>query len=204
MCSTVAAAYVRSVEEQLRQRGREDLLFIDCPVSGGAKRAADGTLTIMAGASDGALNRGRILLQEMSDPKKLFLCGGIGTGSGMKMAHQVLAGIQILATSEAMGLSSMLGTNPEKVRNAILKSDGWSWMYENRVQRMLVEDYYPGVSALAIILKDVVSDFVRMGEIRELSATTGYHNPFSARREVSHASGLRCGTDLRLGVDARL
>jgi 3-hydroxyisobutyrate dehydrogenase len=158
MCSTVPSTYAKEVEEQFRQHGRKDVLFVDCPVSGGARRAADGTLTIMAGGSQAALEKGKFLLQEMSDPEKLFLCGGIGAGSNMKMVHQVLAGIQILAASEAMGFSSMLGADATKVRDAVLKSEGWSWMFENRVPRMLVEDYYPGVSALAIILKDVVSN----------------------------------------------
>jgi 3-hydroxyisobutyrate dehydrogenase len=75
-------------------------------VSGGALRAAAGTLSIMAGASDVALQKGRFLLQEMSDANKLYLVpGGVGAGSNMKMVHQVLAGIHILGASEAQGLS---------------------------------------------------------------------------------------------------
>ena len=133
-----------------------DVYFVDCPVSGGAKRAADGTLTIMAGASAASLEKSMPLLQDMAGPDKLFICGGIGAGSNMKMAHQVLAGIQILAASEAVGFSSKLGANANIVHDAVLASDGWSWMFENRVPRMLAEDYFPGASALAIILKDVV------------------------------------------------
>lgn len=137
--------------------GREDIFFIDCPVSGGAKRAAEGTLSIMAGGSDAAIEKGRDFLAQMSDTKKLYIVqGGIGAGSNMKMVHQVLAGIHILAASEAMGLAARLGLDAQKVRDMIVKSEGWSWMYENRVPRMLVEDYVPGVSALTIIIKDVV------------------------------------------------
>jgi 3-hydroxyisobutyrate dehydrogenase len=138
--------------------GREDIYFIDAPVSGGAKRAADGTLSIMAGASDAALEKGKFLLSEMADSQKLYLVpGGVGAGSNMKMVHQVLAAIQILSASEGMGFAARLGLNAKEIREAIIASDAWSWMHENRSPRMLEEDYFPGVSALNIILKDVVS-----------------------------------------------
>lgn len=112
----------------------------------------------MAGASDAAMEKAKHLLEIMSDQKKLFIVdGGIGAGSNMKMVHQVLAGIQILAASEAMGFAARLGLDPEATMHSINGSDAWAWMFENRVPRMLQEDYFPGVSALTIILKDVVS-----------------------------------------------
>ena len=161
LCSTVPASYVKSVQEQFSKLDRNDIYFVDSPVSGGAARAAAGTLTIMAGGSETALAKAKWLLKDMSASKKLFIVGDIGAGSNMKMAHQVLAGIQILAASEAMGFASKLGIDPRKIRDEVCTSDGWSWMYENRVPRMLEEDYFPGVSALTIILKDVVSITIR-------------------------------------------
>lgn len=157
LCSTVPSSYAQSVAEELKKIGREDVFFIDCPVSGGAKRAADGTLSIMAGADDKAIEKGKEILEIMADPKKLYVVkGGVGGGSNLKMVHQVLAGIQILSTSESMGLASWMGLDRKLVRDEIVKSSGWSWMFENRSERMLDEDYFPGVSALTIILKDVV------------------------------------------------
>lgn len=158
LCSTVPASYAQSVAAELQSCGRGDIQFVDAPVSGGAKRAADGTLSIMAGASDAALEKGKFLLETMSDAKKLYLVpGGIGAGSNMKMVHQVLAGIHILGASEAMGFAAQLGLDATKTADAIKSSDSWTWMHENRLQRMLEEDWHPGASALTIILKDVVS-----------------------------------------------
>jgi 3-hydroxyisobutyrate dehydrogenase len=149
---------VRSVAEDLVQRGRGDIHFIDAPVSGGALRAANGTLSIMAGGPDEALESGRFLLEAMSDTSKLYLVpGGIGAGSNMKMVHQVLAGIHILGASEAMGFAAQLGLHADTTAEAIKESSAWTWMHENRLQRMLEEDWNPGASALTIILKDVVS-----------------------------------------------
>lgn len=159
LCSTVPSSYAQSVQQQLNALGRSDIDFIDSPVSGGAKRAADGTLSIMAGGSDEALSKGQFLLQEMSDTNKLYLVpGGVGAGSNMKMVHQVLAGIHILGASEAMGFAARLGLDARETGDAIKRSgsEAWTWMHENRLQRMLEEDWNPGASALTIILKDVV------------------------------------------------
>ncbi|EAW17765.1 NAD(P)-dependent oxidoreductase [Aspergillus fischeri NRRL 181] len=156
LCSTVPASYAQSVAAELQSRGRADIRFIDCPVSGGAKRAADGTLSIMAGASEEALNSGREILQVMSDTNKLYLVpGGVGAGSNMKMVHQVLAGIHILGASEAMGFAAQLGLDAKTTAEKIIGSEAWTWMHENRLQRMVEEDWNPGASALTIILKDV-------------------------------------------------
>ncbi|KAE8396012.1 NAD binding domain of 6-phosphogluconate dehydrogenase-domain-containing protein [Aspergillus alliaceus] len=155
LCSTVPASYAQSVAAELQSRGRGDILFIDSPVSGGAKRAADGTLSIMAGGTEEALASGRDLLQAMSAPSKLYLVpGGVGAGSNMKMVHQVLAAIHILGASEAMGLAAQLGLDARRTAGQIIRSDAWTWMHENRFPRMVEEDWNPGASALTIILKD--------------------------------------------------
>ncbi|KAJ6019626.1 hypothetical protein N7499_009409 [Penicillium canescens] len=187
LCSTVPATYAQSVAAELQSCGRGDILFIDAPVSGGAKRAADGTLSIMAGASDAALESGRFLLQAMSDSNKLYLVpGGIGAGSNMKMVHQVLAGIHILGASEAMGFAAQLGLDAIKTADAIKSSDSWTWMHENRLQRMLEEDWHPGASALTIILKDV-------GIITTSARQSHFPTPLCSAAEQVYLSALLQG-----------
>lgn len=157
LCSTIPASYAQSVANELLARNRADIHFIDSPVSGGTKRAADGTLSIMAGGSDAALQTARPLLQTLSDTNKLYLVpGGVGAGSNMKMMHQVLAAIHMLGASEAMGFAAHLGLDARETAGRVMESGGWSWMLENRFPRMVEEDWNPGASALTIILKDVV------------------------------------------------
>ncbi|KAJ6119893.1 hypothetical protein N7523_004173 [Penicillium sp. IBT 18751x] len=187
LCSTVPASYAQSVAAELQCCGRGDIHFIDAPVSGGAKRAADGTLSIMAGASDAALESGRFLLEAMSDSDKLYLVpGGIGAGSNMKMVHQVLAGIHILGASEAMGFAAQLGLDAHKTANAIKSGEAWSWMHENRLQRMLEEDWHPGASALTIILKDV-------GIITTSARQNQFPTPLCSTAEQVYLSALLQG-----------
>lgn len=157
LCSTVPCAYVQGLAKQLRDDlGRGDIHLVDSPVSGGTIRAADGTLSIMAGGPDAAVEKGTDLLRALSDPQKLYLVkGGVGAGSNMKMCHQVLAANQILSSSEGLGLAIRLGLDPKRAADAILKSEGRSWMFENRLPRLLAApDFAPISSAVTIILKD--------------------------------------------------
>ncbi|KAL4913307.1 NAD binding domain of 6-phosphogluconate dehydrogenase-domain-containing protein [Aspergillus aurantiobrunneus] len=184
LCSTVSAIYAQSVATELQDRGRDDILFVDSPVSGGAKRAADGTLSIMAGASDAALQAARDILQEMSDEKKLYLVpGGVGAGSNMKMVHQVLAAIHILGASEAMGFAAQLGLDARATADKIKSSDAWTWMHENRFPRMVEEDWNPGASALTIILKDA-------GIITTTSRQHHFPTPLCSTAEQIYLSAL--------------
>ncbi|CAH0039380.1 unnamed protein product [Clonostachys solani] len=187
LCSTVPCAYVQSLERQLGERGRADVLLVDCPVSGGAIRAADGTLSIMAGASDAAIDKGRAVLQAMSDPAKLYIVkGGIGAGSNMKMCHQVLAANQILSASEALGFADHLGLDLRSAGEAIVKSDGWSWMLENRLPRLLHPEFKPIASALTIILKDT-------SIITSEARRAGFATPMTSTAEQVYFSGLGRG-----------
>ncbi|KAK7525712.1 NAD binding domain of 6-phosphogluconate dehydrogenase-domain-containing protein [Phyllosticta citriasiana] len=182
LCSTVPSSYAESVAKELR----DDIFFVDCPVSGGTQRAANGTLTIMAGAEPEALEKAKWLLQEMSDPKSLYVPGGIGAGSNMKMVHQVLAAIQILLSSEAMGFAARLGLDARKTYEAVNKSDTWCWMFENRVPRLIEEDFVPGASAITIILKDA-------GIITSMARLTDFPTPLSAAAESMYLVALGQG-----------
>ncbi|KAI1655538.1 NAD binding domain of 6-phosphogluconate dehydrogenase-domain-containing protein [Daldinia decipiens] len=187
LCSTVPCAYVQALEKQLIELGRGDVRLIDAPVSGGAARAADGTLSIMAGGSDEAIETGRVLLQEMSDPKKLYIVqGGVGAGSNMKMCHQVLAANQILAASEGLGFASHLGLDLHSTSQEIIKSDAWAWMFENRLPRMLDPEFKPVASALTIILKDT-------GIITSEARRAAFPTPMTSTAEQVYFSGLGRG-----------
>ena len=86
-CSTISPFQAQSLGEALGEFG---INYVDAPVSGGKFRAADGTLTIMAGADQGVFDRQRPVLEAMSS--NLYYCGAIGTGQTAKMCNQLMAG----------------------------------------------------------------------------------------------------------------
>ena len=158
LCSTGPPGYVPAIRASLDEKhGRKDVLVVDAPVSGGTIRAANGTLTILASGTESALESARPVLNAMAGKSLYIIPGGLGAGTKVKMVHQVLAGIHITMTAEAIGFAAAMGLNTREVFEAVEQSEGASWMFGNRVPHML-EDDKRVYSALNIIVKDVVSD----------------------------------------------
>ncbi|MCC6168879.1 MAG: NAD-binding protein [Caldilineaceae bacterium] len=150
ICSTVSPTFVRSVAARLAQ-AQIDLL--DAPVSGGAARAAEGKLSVMAAGSPAAFAAARPLLDAMAE--HVYAMGDVpGQGATMKLINQELAGIHIAAAAEAMALGARAGIDPQRIYEVISNSAGASWMFQNRVPHILADDYTPH-SAVEIWLKDL-------------------------------------------------
>lgn len=152
LSSTVSPAFVSQLERRLQGEGK-GLKLVDAPVSGGVKRASEGTLTIMASGTDEALTCTGAVLSALSE-KLYVIRGGCGAGSGVKMINQLLAGVHIASGAEAMAFGARLGLNTRMVFDFVKNSGGTSWMFENRVPHMLDNDYTP-YSALDIFVKDL-------------------------------------------------
>ncbi|KAF6831396.1 ketose-bisphosphate aldolase class-ii family protein [Colletotrichum plurivorum] len=184
ICSTVPPTYHEALADRISQKGRGDVLVIDSPVSGGTKRAADGTLTIFASGTSVALQRADRLLHDMAE-KLYVIPGGPGAGSKVKMVNQLLVGTHIAAASEAMGLAAKAGLNTREVYNIITNAAGNSWAFENRVPHMLDGDWTP-LSALNIFVKD-------MGIVVSTARTLQFPAPLASVAEQLYISGAAQG-----------
>jgi 3-hydroxyisobutyrate dehydrogenase len=148
----------RRLAKKLEAGGRH---YLDAPISGGAQRAAQGELTILASGSAAAFARARPALDAMA--AKLYELGdAAGQGAAFKMINQLLAGVHIAAASEAIAFAARQGLDIRRVYEVITASAGNSWMFENRAPHILDGDYAPR-SAVNIFTKDlgIVSDMGR-------------------------------------------
>ena len=136
-------------------------LYLDAPISGGAARAADGTLTVLASGPRAAFGKARPALEAMA-AKVHDLGPEVGLGSAFKMINQLLAGVHIAAAGEAIAFAAKQGLDLHKVYEVITGSAGNSWMFENRIPHVLDGDYAPR-SAIDIFVKDlaIVQDMAR-------------------------------------------
>ncbi len=151
VCSaTVDPAIVPGWAERLAKHG---LLLIDGPVSGGARKAEAGEMTVMASGEPRAFEAGLALLQACAG--KVYRLGDrAGIGSTVKMVNQHLAGVHIATACEAMALGMRAGADPAQLYEVICNSAGMSWMFQNRVPHILEGDYTP-LSAVNIFVKDL-------------------------------------------------
>jgi len=166
--ATMDPDVARRLANQLEATGRH---YLDAPISGGAQRAAQGELTILASGSPAAFARAKPALDAMS--AKLYELGNdAGQGAAFKMINQLLAGVHIAAASEAMAFAAKQGLDIKKVYEVITASAGNSWMFENRMPHVLDGDYAPR-SAVDIFVKD-------LGIIQDMARTAKFPVPVSA------------------------
>jgi 3-hydroxyisobutyrate dehydrogenase len=166
--ATMDPEVARRLAKQLESTGRH---YLDAPISGGAQRAAQGELTILASGSQAAFAKARPALDAMA--AKLYELGdAAGQGAAFKMINQLLAGVHIAAASEAITFAAKQGLDLQKVYEVITASAGNSWMFENRMPHVLDGDYTPR-SAVEIFVKD-------LGIIQDMARTARFPVPVAA------------------------
>ena len=166
--ATMDPDVARRLAKQLEATGRH---YLDAPISGGAQRAAQGELTILASGSAAAFAKARPALDAMA--AKLYELGdAAGQGAAFKMINQLLAGVHIAAASEAITFAAKQGLDIRKVYEVITASAGNSWMFENRMPHVLDGDYTPR-SAVEIFVKD-------LGIIQDMARTAKFPVPVAA------------------------
>ncbi|TCS39104.1 3-hydroxyisobutyrate dehydrogenase [Paucimonas lemoignei] len=121
--STISTSAAREVAQAAREKG---VAMIDAPVSGGTTAAAAGTLTFMVGGAEQDLDQARPVLEKMG--KNIFHAGGHGAGQTAKVCNNMLLGIIMSGTCEALQLGIAHGLDPKVLSEIMGKSSGASWV----------------------------------------------------------------------------
>jgi 3-hydroxyisobutyrate dehydrogenase-like beta-hydroxyacid dehydrogenase len=161
---TTAVTATRGFAQQAEQAGGA---YVDAPVSGGTLGAEGGTLTIMAGGKDDAIERARPVLEVLGS--RLTHVGPTGTGQVAKAANQVIVGLNIGAVAEALMLAAHAGADPAKVREALKGGFADSRILEVHGQRMIDAAFAPGGK--------VVTQRKDMAQALDLAAEVGIEMP---------------------------
>ena len=145
--STIAADTSRRVAEAGARRG---VAVIDAPVSGGTGGAIAGTLTFMVGGAAADLERARPVLEKMG--AHIFHAGGPGAGQTAKICNNMLLGILMIGTAEALALGVANGLDPKVLSEIMRRSSGGNWALEKY-------NPMPGVMAAAPASKGYAGGF---------------------------------------------
>jgi len=116
--------------------------FMDAPVSGGEPRAIDGTLAIMAGASDTVFQKAEPILKCMGT--SVTRTGPVGAGNTTKLANQIMVACNIAAMGEALTLAARCGLNPEVVLNAVKGGLAGSAVLNAKGPMFIARNFNPG------------------------------------------------------------
>ncbi len=123
--STIAAADARLVAEAASKLGID---FLDAPVSGGTGGAIAGSLTFIVGGDDDAFAKAEPILAVMG--KNIFHAGEHGAGQVAKICNNMLLGILMAGTAEAINLGVKNGLDPKVLSDIMLQSSGRNWTLE--------------------------------------------------------------------------
>ena len=150
LSSTVAPDYTSALSIRLAASGAT---LVDAPVSGGPRRAADGSMTMMVAGDAGAVARCEPVFSAIAG--RIFRVGTApGDAAKFKIVNNLLAAVNLAAGAEAMALAARAGLDPQQVVDVVNASSGASWMFADRMPRALAGDFSPRAAA-KILAKDV-------------------------------------------------
>ncbi len=140
--STIKPASARLIAGRLSEKGVQCL---DAPVSGGDIGARQGTLTIMVGGPEAALESVRTVLEVMG--KKITHIGDAGAGQIAKAANQIMVAAQMVAMGELLVFAQKAGADPRKVVEAIRSGAAQCWALDVKPPRLFEDNRQPGFKA---------------------------------------------------------
>lgn len=138
--STISPVATKEFAAEAAQMGIE---WVDAPVSGGSEGADKGTLAVMAGGSNGAIERTKPFMEAYSS-SIVHVGEEPGAGQMVKAVNQVLVVLNQLAASEALMLADAAGLDLQKTLAAVEGGAAGSWMLSNRGPQMIQRDWRPG------------------------------------------------------------
>jgi 3-hydroxyisobutyrate dehydrogenase-like beta-hydroxyacid dehydrogenase len=181
LSSTVAPAFVESTATRLSTRG---VTLLDAPVSGGPQRAAAGTMTVMLAGDADAIERCAPLFDAIA--AKRFVVGARpGTAATFKVLNNQLAAVNLAAGAEAMALAIRAGVDPRTLLEVINASSGASWIFNDRMTRVLDGDATPR-AAMTLLAKD-------SGIAVHAAATLGFDAPLARAAHEAFVAAVAAG-----------
>ncbi len=140
----------QSLGKDLAARG---IGLIDAPVSGGVKRAIDGSLSIMAGGDAALVERAKPVLQVMA--KSVFATGPLGSGHAMKALNNYVSAAGLVAACEALLVGRRFGLQPETIIDVLNASTGKNNSTDVKMKQFVISETFASGFSLALMAKDL-------------------------------------------------
>jgi 3-hydroxyisobutyrate dehydrogenase len=166
-----------------------DIGMVDAPVSGGVRRAVEGTLTVMVGGDPTPVARCRPILEAVGE--RVFVCGALGAGHAMKALNNLVSAAGLLAAGEALLVGRRFGLEPARMLEVLNASTGRNHATEHKLAQFVLSRRFDAGFSLALMVKD-------LGTALELAAETASPAAFAAE---CRAQWVRAAEALDPGAD---
>jgi 3-hydroxyisobutyrate dehydrogenase len=144
--------------------------WVDAPVSGGTRGAAEGTLAVMAGGAAEDVERIRPYVMAMA--RNLTHMGPLGAGQTAKLCNQVISGSLMAVIAEAVRLAQNAGIDAARLPEAFAGGFADSLPLRLFVPRMAAGVHEPPIGSAASMVKDLET-------VLRLAGQTGTPVPMS-------------------------
>jgi 3-hydroxyisobutyrate dehydrogenase-like beta-hydroxyacid dehydrogenase len=177
VASTVYPETMKAIAVDAGKLGK-GISVLDIPLCRGEPAAEAGKLLMLVGGEEAVLSRCRPAFSCFADD--IFLLGGHGAGQVGKMINNLLLWASVCANHEGLKLAGALGVEPERLREALLKSSGRNWALETWVQArpmpwaekdMAIVMHEADTARLSLPLSGVIREVIKAVK-RELGAAT--------------------------------
>jgi len=142
-----------SSKENNQKLEKLGIQFIDAPVSGGVKKAIDGSLAIIVGGKKEYFAEVHPLLECMG--KSIVHVGDAGAAHAVKALNNYVSAAGLIAASEALNAAKRFGLDPHVVNQVFNASTGRNNTTENKVENFMLNDAFNSGFSLALMRKDV-------------------------------------------------
>jgi 3-hydroxyisobutyrate dehydrogenase-like beta-hydroxyacid dehydrogenase len=140
--SSIAPEMSRSIADRAGAKG---VPMLDGPVTGAPRVAAEGKLGIMVGGPRDTFEACRAIFEKLA--AKIVYAGGNGMGTTLKLVNNLILGVAIHASAEALVLAAKAGLDPQSVIEITSVGGARTGAMETRGPRMVKRDFTPHFSA---------------------------------------------------------
>jgi len=165
----------------------QGIRLIDAPVSGGVKKAAAGTLMVMAGGAEDGIAAASALIACFGTMQHV---GPLGAGHAMKALNNYVSAAGLLASMQALATAESFGITAEKFTSVINGSTGRNNTTEVKMMPFIASRRYDSGFFLRLMAKDVTI-------ASELMTNAGFDAPITPALNSYLATALET-----LGHDA--
>lgn len=143
--STIGPSYARQIAAKAQEKG---VHVLDAPVSGGPEGASAGTLSIMVGGDKRVFDQSVEILRLLGE--HIFYMGDTGSGQSTKLVNQILVGINVVATCEALQFGASQALDLRRVADVIKVSAGDSFMFRRAAPQVISGIFGKGFSTFLV------------------------------------------------------
>ncbi len=157
----------RELGARLAERG---VAMLDAPVSGGVRKAADATLSIMVGGDAQTVARCRAVFEAVG--KQIFVAGPLGSGHAIKALNNYVSAAGLVAAVEAVLAAQRFGLDPKNVVDILNASTGMNNSTLNKFHQFILSRTFDSGFSLDLMVKD-------LGTALEVARSTGTPAPLA-------------------------